>query len=65
MNFSRNTLAVIVGLGIAGPIIILGIRVFPQWVTFETIAPLEHWQRFLFSMKDDQDFIGYLMFISG
>jgi hypothetical protein len=37
MNFIRNTIAVLVGLGIAGLIITLGIRVFPQWITFEAI----------------------------
>lgn len=65
MNFIRNTIAVLVGLGIAGLIITLGIRVFPQWVTFEAFAPFEHWQRFLFSMKDDKAFFGFLLFISG
>jgi hypothetical protein len=55
----------IVGLGIAGLIITLGIRAFPQWVTFEAFAPFEHWQRFLFSMKDDKAFFGFLLFISG
>jgi hypothetical protein len=59
MNFIRNTIAVIVGLGIAGLIITLGIRAFPQWVTFEAFAPFEHWQRFLFSMKDDKAFFGF------
>ncbi len=65
MNFLRNTLAVIVGLGIAGLIITLGIRVFPQWVTFEAFAPFEHWQRFLQSMQNDNAFFGFLLFISG
>jgi len=65
MNFLRNTLAVVVGLGIAGLIITLGIRVFPQWVTFEAFAPFEHWQRFLQSMQDDKAFFGFLLFISG
>ncbi|WP_426476934.1 hypothetical protein ACP3T3_16675 [Chryseobacterium sp. CBSDS_008] len=65
MNFIRNTIAVLVGLGIAGLIITLGIRAFPQWVTFEAFAPFEHWQRFLFSMKDDHAFFGFLLFISG
>jgi predicted MFS family arabinose efflux permease len=65
MNFLRNTLAIIVGLGIAGLIITLGIRVFPQWVTFDAFAPFEHWQRFLQSMKDNEAFFGFLLFISG
>lgn len=65
MSFIRNTFAVLVGLGIAGLIITLGIRVFPQWVTFDAFAPFEHWQRFLESMKDDEAFFGFLLFISG
>ncbi|MDQ1159655.1 putative MFS family arabinose efflux permease [Chryseobacterium sp. SORGH_AS 447] len=65
MNFIRNTIAVIVGLGIAGLIITLGIRMFPQWVTFEAFAPFEHWQKFLQSMQKDGAFFGFLLFISG
>ncbi len=65
MNFLRNTFAVLVGLGIAGLIITLGIRVFPQWVTFEAFAPFEHWQKFLQSMEKDGAFFGFLLFISG
>ncbi len=65
MNFIRNTIAVIVGLGIAGLIITLGIRAFPQWVTFEAFAPFEHWQKFLQSMQKDGAFFGFLLFISG
>ncbi len=65
MNFIRNTIAVIVGLSIAGLIITLGIRAFPQWVTFEAFAPFEHWQKFLQSMQKDGAFFGFLLFISG
>lgn len=65
MNFLRNTFAVLIGLGIAGLIITLGIRAFPQWVTFEAFAPFEHWQRFLENMKDNDTFFGFLLFISG
>ncbi len=63
MSFIRNTIAVLVGLAITGLIITLGIRAFPQWVTFEAFAPFEHWQRFLFSMKDDKAFLAsYYLF---
>lgn len=65
MNFIRNTIAVIVGLGIAGLIITLGIRAFPQWVNFDAFAPFEHWQRFLQSKQNDVAFFGFLLFISG
>lgn len=65
MNFIRNTFAVIIGLAIAGLTITLGIRMFPQWVTFDAFAPFEHWQRFLQSMQNDGAFFGFLLFISG
>lgn len=65
MNFLRNTFAIMVGLAIAGLIITLGIRAFPKWVTFEAFAPFEHWQKFLESMKHDDAFFGFLLFISG
>ena len=65
MNFLRNTFAVIVGLAIAGLIITLGIRAVPKWVTFDAFAPFDHWQRFLESMKGDDTFFGFLLFISG
>ena len=65
MSFIRNTFAVLVGLAIAGLIITLGIRAFPQWVTFDAFAPFEHWQRFLESMKNNDAFFGFLLFISG
>jgi predicted MFS family arabinose efflux permease len=65
MNFIINTIAVIVGLGIAGLIITLGIRAFPQWVNFDAFAPFEHWQRFLQSKQNDGAFFGFLLFISG
>ncbi|MCU7617880.1 hypothetical protein NZ698_11790 [Chryseobacterium sp. PBS4-4] len=65
MSFLRNTFAIIVGLAIAGLIITLGIRAFPKWVTFEAFAPFEHWQKFLESMKNDDAFFGFLLFISG
>lgn len=65
MNFIRNTFAILVGLLITGLIITLGIRIFPQWITFDAFAPFEHWRRFLESMKDDEAFFGFLLFISG
>lgn len=65
MSFIRNTFAVLVGLVIAGLIITLGIRAFPKWVTFDAFAPFEHWQRFLDSMKNNDAFFGFLLFISG
>ena len=65
MNFLRNTFAVMVGLAVAGPIITLGIRAVPKWITFEAFAPFDHWQRFLKSMQHDDAFFWFLLFISG
>lgn len=65
MNFIRNTFAVFMGLTIAGLMITLGIRAFPQWITFEAFAPFEHWEKFLESMKSNDAFFGFLLFISG
>ncbi|WP_294274326.1 hypothetical protein [uncultured Chryseobacterium sp.] len=65
MSFIRNTFAILVGLGIAALTITLGIRVFPQWVTFDAFAPFEHWQHFLESMQGEDAFFGFLLFISG
>ncbi|MFL9834817.1 hypothetical protein [Chryseobacterium terrae] len=65
MSFIRNTFAVLVGLVIAGLIITLGIRAFPKWVTFDAFAPFEQWQKFLESMKNNDAFFGFLLFISG
>ena len=65
MSFLRNTIAVLVGLAIAGLIITLGIRAIPQWITFEAFAPFKHWESFLESMKNNNAFFWFLLFISG
>lgn len=65
MNFLRNTFAVLLGLAIAALIITLGIRAIPQWITFDSFAPFDHWQRFLKSMEHKTDFFVFLLFISG
>lgn len=65
MDFLRNTFAVILGLAIAGLIITLGIRAFPQWITFGGFAPFEQWEKFLKSMQNKTDFFVFLLFISG
>lgn len=65
MNFLRNTLAVMVGLGISALIITLGIRLNPEWVTYEHFSPFQNWGNFLKSMSQRQDFFAVLLFLSG
>lgn len=65
MNIIRNTLAVLIGLAAAMLIITLGIRMFPQWITFDGFTPFERWSSFLKSMNKDPDFFWFLLLISG
>lgn len=65
MSFLRNTFAVLFGLAISTLIITLGIRINPNWITFEAFSPFEHWERFLKSVQNDKSFFGFLLFISG
>ncbi len=65
MNFIRNTIAVILGLGIAGLIISFGIRINPEWITYERFSAFQSWENFLFSMKDNDGFFVFLLFLSG
>lgn len=65
MNFLRNTFAILVGLTIVAVIVTLGIRLVPEWRTFEGYSPFEHWSKFLQSMKGKPEFFGFLLFISG
>ena len=65
MNFLRNTLGVIVGLAVAGLIISVGIRINPDWVTYEKFSPFQNWEKFLFSMRKNNAFWVFLLFLSG
>ena len=65
MSFLRNTVAVLIGLGIAALVITLGIRMNPKWITFENFAPFESWSKFLESRQRDDQFFWFLLFISG
>lgn len=65
MNFLRNTIAVLLGLGIAGLIISFGIRINPDWITYERFSPFQSWENFLFSMKGKDGFYVFLLFLSG
>ena len=65
MNFLRNTLGVIVGLAVAGLIISVGIRINPDWVTYDRFSPFQNWEKFLFSMRNNTSFWVFLLFLSG
>lgn len=65
MNFLRNTLGVIVGLAVAGLIISVGIRINPDWMTYEKFSPFQNWEKFLFSMRNNTAFWLFLLFLSG
>lgn len=65
MNFLRNTVGVLFGLVAAWLIISLGIRVNPEWVTYDKFSPFYSWEKFLASHKADDKFFGFLLFLSG
>lgn len=65
MNVIRNTLSVLLGLAIAGLVISLGIRMNPNWITFEAFTPFDNWERFLKTRQNDEGFFLFLLFISG
>ncbi|MDO5614744.1 MAG: hypothetical protein Q4G16_01020 [Cruoricaptor ignavus] len=65
MNFFRNTIGVFVGLAVSALIISLGIRINPDWVTYERFSPFQNWENFLFSMKNNDGFFAFLLFLSG
>jgi len=65
VNFLRNTVGVLVGLFVAGFIITLGVRLNPQWISYEEFAPFEHWRSLLKSVQDNDYFFVALLFSSG
>ncbi len=65
MNFLRNTLGIIVGLGVAALVISLGIRLNPEWVTYDHFTPFQNWERFLESRQNDNRFFAFLLVITG
>lgn len=65
MDFLRNTFGVFVGLAVAGLIISLGIRINPEWITYEYFSPFRNWENFLISMERNNAFFAFLLFLSG
>lgn len=65
MDFLRNTLGVLVGLAVSGLIITFGIRLNPEWITYEHFSPFQQWGRFLKSMEGREDFFAVLLVLSG
>lgn len=53
------------GLAVAGLIISVGIRINPDWVTYEKFSPFQNWEKFLFSMRKNNAFWVFLLFLSG
>lgn len=65
MNFLRNTIGVLVGLAVAGLVITLGVRINPEWITFDYFSPFQQWAYFLETRQNDHRFYVYLLFLSG
>jgi predicted MFS family arabinose efflux permease len=65
MNFLRNTFAILVGLSIVALMVTVGIRMVPEWRTFDGYSPFEHWNKFLQSMQGNSRFFWFLLCISG
>ncbi|MEC5394235.1 hypothetical protein [Bergeyella sp. RCAD1439] len=65
MSFLRNTFAVLVGLCVSALIISLGVRINPDWITYERISPFQTWEKFLYSMRNNNGFFAFLLFLSG
>ena len=66
MNFLRNTLGVLLGLGVAAIVISCGVRIDPSWRdSYDGLSPFEHWERVLSNVKEDSGFFWTLLFSSG
>ncbi len=65
MNFLRNTIAIIVGLGVAALLITVGIRLNPSWVNYKEFAPFKHWEAVLVSVQHKPYFFVALLISSG
>lgn len=66
MNFLRNTLGVVLGLGVAAVIISLGVRIDTSWTqTYDGLSPFEHWEKVLSSVERKPGFFWTLLFSSG
>ncbi|MGC4129772.1 MAG: hypothetical protein QM564_09500 [Bergeyella sp.] len=65
MNFLRNTIGVLVGLGVAALIISLGIRLNPSWVNYPVYTPFQRWETLLRSVEDNTYFFVALLISSG
>jgi len=65
MNFIRNTVGVLVGLGVAFLLITIGIRLNPSWITYEGFTPFQNWELLLKSVEHKPYFFVALLFSSG
>lgn len=66
MNFLRNTLGVLLGLGVAAVVISLGVRVNSSWAqNYDGLSPFEQWGGLLNKVQGDSGFFWALLFSSG
>ncbi|MBP7173747.1 MAG: hypothetical protein KBA33_06725 [Cloacibacterium sp.] len=65
MEFLRNTIAVLLGLGIAMLAITFGLRLNSAWITYAELSPFKNWGRLLEAVKDDEGFFFALLISSG
>lgn len=65
MNFLRNTLGVLLGLTVAALIITLGVRLNPDWITYDQFAPFKRWEYLLKSVRHKDYFYIALLVSSG
>lgn len=66
MNFFRNTLAVLLGLGVVAAVISLGVRLDSSWYDRSLgLSPFEHWGKVLKSAEGNSGFFWTLLFSSG
>lgn len=65
MDFLRNTIGVLIGLAVSGLVISLGVRINSEWVVYDYFSPFQQWEKFLYSMRENNHFFVYLLFLSG
>ena len=65
MGFIRNSMGVLVGLGVAMLLITLGLRLHTGWITYKEFSPFIHWSKQLEAMKNENWFFVALLFASG
>ena len=65
MEFLRNTIAVILGLGVAMLTITFGLKLNSAWITYTEFSPFKNWGRLLEAVREDEGFFFALLVSSG